>query len=249
MRSTNPMFTSVEKNFSGTTENTATYGGIAIKTLILILLTCTSAIGSMALLFKIENTWVFTALMLTSSIVGIFVVIMGMSNPAKSRICSIIYSLLQGILVGSFTLFFETIIPGVAIAAVIITFSIFFSVLIIYSLRIVRDMQKFAKFTMIIGMSAMFISLGIMLVSLFNDSLINFITDNIWLSIGLSAAFLLYGALMLFLNFFQCESIVKSGYPKEAEWTASFGLIITLIYIYIEALRLAAILMSRSRRN
>ena len=71
------------------------------------------------------------------------------------------------------------------------------------------------------------------------------LTNNTGLVILISVIVLIYGALMLAMDFERVKSIVANGFDKRYEWMAALGLMVTLIWIYIEALRLLAIIASR----
>jgi uncharacterized YccA/Bax inhibitor family protein len=73
------------------------------------------------------------------------------------------------------------------------------------------------------------------------------LTNNTGLVLLISGFVLIYGAFMLAMDFEQVNVIVSNGFDKRYEWMAALGLMVTLIWIYIEVLRLLAILASRSR--
>ena len=77
-----------------------------------------------------------------------------------------------------------------------------------------------------------------------NNILIAALSNNIGLVILINVLVLLYGAFMLAMDFEQVNAIVANGFDKRYEWTAALGLMVTLIWIYIEVIRLLAILAS-----
>lgn len=161
---------------------------------------------------------------------------------------SILYSLAEGLLLGLITAIFETIVPGVAFTAVMGTLVIFFVMLFLYSSRTIRVTNRFRRimFSVMLGLLVFFIIFGIL--SLFGGNMISNIMMNPMVSLGIGAIMIIVGALMLTLDFERAESIVENGADKGYEWMVSIGLMVTIVWIYIEILRFVAILtMSRNR--
>ena len=98
-----------------------------------------------------------------------------------------------------------------------------------------------------VGLTILIISLVYFISSLINptNALIVALENNPALLLLISGLVLLYGACMLILDFEQVKSMVYGGFDKRYEWMASLGLMITIIWIYVEVLRIVAIFANR----
>jgi len=135
-------------------------------------------------------------------------------------------------------------VPGAPYAAIIATTAIFFVMLFLYSSRIIRVTTRFRKIMYAVLFGILFFFIGFGLMSLFVD--MNAIFGNSYgLAIGISVFLIVYGALMLTLDFDRAEAIVSSGADKKYEWMVALGLMVTIVWLYIEILRLIMIVASK----
>lgn len=159
-----------------------------------------------------------------------------------------VYAAAEGVVLGMFTLLAEAYAPGAATAAIVATATIFFVMLFLYSSRIIRVTTRFRKimYSILFGVLFFFIISG--LIQLFTGYSI-MMTDGAfnYISILVTGFMIIYGAFLLTLDFDRAESIVSSGADKRYEWIVSIGLMVTIIWLYIEILRLLIILSSRNR--
>jgi uncharacterized YccA/Bax inhibitor family protein len=156
-----------------------------------------------------------------------------------------IYALLEGLFLGGISAVFEVYHPGIAIQAVGLTFGVLLTMLVIYSSRLIRVTDKLRiGIIAATGGIALFYFVEIIL-SFFH---INFIAVNGSGSIGI--AFSLFvcaiAALNLVLDFDFIEQGVNHGAPKYMEWYGAFGIMVTLVWLYLEILRLLSKLRSRN---
>ncbi len=233
MKANNPIFGAIEQ---GVTDQKATFKGVTNKTLFLLLLTVATAFASMA--FGTPN-YIFLAV---SGVVGTICVIMGRFNPKMAMIAGIIYAICEGLFLGYMSLVFETVFPGIVNISVVATLLIFTTMLFLYKTKIVQATPMLSKVLMTAGLAIMLLFLTSFIFSMFNVAI--FSIDNP-LYIVFAALLIVYGAFMLVLNFDEAKYYVETGVDKTYEWTAALGLIITLIYIYIQVLRFVAIAMAR----
>jgi uncharacterized YccA/Bax inhibitor family protein len=156
---------------------------------------------------------------------------------------SIVYAVAEGLILGFITVFAEAFVPGAAYVAVIATAAIFFVMLFLYSSRIIRVTPRFQKimYATILGILIYFIFSGIL--SIFYPPIVNMMSSG--LGIGITVFLIIYGALMLTLDFDRAETVVSSGADKRYEWMIAMGLMVTIIWLYIEIIRLILILSSR----
>jgi len=156
-----------------------------------------------------------------------------------------IYAVLEGLFIGGFSLIMEQRFPGLVLQAVMLTFGVMFALLAAYQSRIIRPSQTFKSVVVGATFGIVIVYLVSMVLQLFFHTGIPLITDSGPVGITFSLVVVGIAALNLVLDFDFIENGVASGAPKWMEWYASFALIVTLVWLYIEVLRL----LSKMRRN
>ncbi len=222
----------------------STYQGITSKTLILL---ATAIIAAMMTMFNIQQVGSLNISMgavIVLGIVQMIAVMYSYTNLRATKICALIYAVTQGAMLGMITLLGELMYPGIALVAIVSTLVIFFVLLALFATGIIRNNSKLVSIGYTIGISLIVISLVFTLFTLFSTSFSNFVAANPMLMVFLTLGFLVYGAIMLLVDFSQATYYVQNGADKQYEWRIAFGLSITIIYIYIQVLRLLMILMS-----
>ena len=245
----NPMFSNINENVNDnvyTKSNCATYKGITIKTIILLGIAVLSAILSISLAFN-GNMTVLLTLLGFSGFFGFMTIIIGRSVPSASAICGVIYAACEGAFLGFISLIGELLYPGVAFAAVISTVVVFVSMLAVFASGIIRNKSKLYSFTLSLGMSLVILFLAMMIFSFIPA--FNTLFEHVGVVIIVEALVLVYACAMLLTNFAEAQELVKNGCDKRYEWTCSFGLLISVLYIYIEVLRIALIIAQMFDRN
>lgn len=237
MRSSNPVFRSIERSEVFVSSDQATYSGIVMKTAILLLTAVIT--GFLAVNYAGEGLY---TLLIVSMITAFISVIVAVRSVRLAKYFAFTYAISEGVLLGVITLVFEIFYPGVATAAVIGTGSIFTVMLFLYSSRTIRVTSRFKKvmYGALLGILLFFVVSLVM--NLIAPSTI-ILSDSIILLI--SGLFIVFGALMLAMDFDRAEAVVSGGFDKNYEWMVSVGLMVTIIWIYIELLRFLAILSSR----
>jgi uncharacterized YccA/Bax inhibitor family protein len=165
-------------------------------------------------------------------------------NPRSAAISGSIYCLFEGLAIGGITLYAEVKYPGVAFQAVCLTFAVLFALLGLYSFRIIRVSQTFQSIIVsaTIGIALVY---GLnLLLGLFHAPL-GFISGSSPLGILFSLIVVVVAALNLILDFQFIEAGIANRAPKWAEWYAGFSLMVTLIWLYLEILRLLMKLAQR----
>lgn len=245
MRDTsNPVFRSIERSQTYTSAYTATYGGIIGKTLFLLFVAVAAGVLSI-MYIPVETLY---SMLFIAMIVGFISVMVATRSPRLAMPFSILYSLSEGLLLGLITAIFESIVPGVAFTAIMGTLVIFFVMLFLYASRTIRVTSRFRRimFSVMLGLLVFFIIFGIL--SLFGGTIMTNIMMNPQIALGIGAIMIIVGALMLTLDFERAEAIVEGGADKAYEWMVSVGLMVTIVWIYIEILRFVVILtMMRDR--
>ena len=186
----------------------------------------------------------------TLSIVGwvagfIFFFVMLFTGLASNPYAVLTYAALQGLFLGGLTTLFEVAYPGIAIQAFMLTAAVFGGMLVIYRMGIIPVTENF-RIALFSAMSAVFLVYMITLVlSIFGGPEIPYIHGSGPIGIGFSLFVIGLGALCLAADFDFIERGVENGAPKELEWRAVFGLLVTVVWIYLEMLRLLAKIQSR----
>ena len=244
MRSGNPVlpdstFTDVQRADS----RPMTLSGVINRSILLLLLVAGTATGVWT--YCNSNPSAIYPLVMTGAFGG-FVV--GMATSFKrdwAPFTAPVYAVLQGLFIGGFSLIMEQRFPGLVLQAVMLTFGVMFALLAAYQSRIIRPSQTFKSAIVGATFGIMIVYLVSMVLQLFFHTGISMINDSGPIGIIFSLVVVGIAALNLVLDFDFIENGVASGAPKWMEWYAAFGLTVTLVWLYIEVLRLLA----KMRRN
>jgi uncharacterized YccA/Bax inhibitor family protein len=150
------------------------------------------------------------------------------------------YAGVEGVFIGAISLFFESIWPGIVIQAVLGTLGAFAAMLVAYKVKAIRVTPKFTRFLIIATLGyAAFTLLNFLAVMLFG---LPSVYSMGLLGIGISLLGVGLASLNLILDFDYIDRGVQQGLPQQYSWLAAYGLLVTLVWLYIEILRLIAIL-------
>tara|TARA_Y200000002_G_scaffold102978_1_gene83714 strand:+ start:1319 stop:2062 length:744 start_codon:yes stop_codon:yes gene_type:complete len=189
--------------------------------------------------------WNIPQLMVPAGIVGFILAMVTIyRSPAKAASTAPLYALSQGIFLGGITLFFESQYPGIAIQALALTFGILTSLLFCYKSGLIQPTKNF-RLMLGSAIGGIFILYMVNFVMSFFGSTLSFLTSNSPMSIGISIIIVAIASLSLVLDFDFIEEGAEKGMPKYMEWYGAFSLMVTLIWLYLEILRLLAKLRSR----
>ena len=226
------------KSFSITTESQMTLDGTINKTGISLLL----------LIFTATYTWNSPSfgLMALGGIGGFIVGILTHFKRHLSAITVPIYAALEGLLLGGISTMFEQLYPGIVSQAIFITFGILASLLIAYKSGLIKPTENFKLGVAAATGGIAFIYMISWIMSFWGGS-IPLIHSSSTFGIVFSVGVIIIAALNLVLDFDFIEQGVEMGAPKYMEWYGAFGLMVTLIWLYLEILRLLAKL--NSKRN
>jgi uncharacterized YccA/Bax inhibitor family protein len=154
------------------------------------------------------------------------------------------YAVLEGLAMGGISALFERRFPGIAIQAVALTFGVLAVMLVAYKMRLIRATERFRSIVIGATGAIALVYLVAMVLGFFHVN-VPFLYDASPLSIGISLVIVGVAALNLILDFDLIESGAARGAPRYMEWYAAFGLLVTLVWLYMEILRLLA----KSRRE
>jgi uncharacterized YccA/Bax inhibitor family protein len=220
-----------------------TLTGVINRSVLLLVLVAGTATG----VWVYSNTQpsaIYPAVMIGA--LGGFVVAMVTSFKRDwAPLTSPIYAVLEGLFIGGISLVMEQRFPGLVLQAVLLTFGVMFALLAAYQTRIIRPSETFKSVIVAATFGIVIVYLVSMVMQLFFHTEIPLINGSGPLGIAFSLVVVGIAALNLVLDFDFIENGVASGAPKWMEWYAAFALTVTLVWLYIEILRL----LSKLRRN
>ncbi|XMB72748.1 Bax inhibitor-1/YccA family protein [Mycoplasmatota bacterium WC30] len=227
-RSGNPVLKNVA-NQTYISDEAVTYSNVAYKTVFLLALVIGSAFLTLS---YVEN--LSLGILIGAAIVGLISVIVGTRSVRLSPIFASIYAVSEGIVLAVVSVLYASYFDGIVPTALVTTLIVLIIMLVLYSTRVIKVTQRFASIFVIA------------LISVIIMSILSFILPfggNLYYLIVVISAVL--SAFFLLLDFKAIESCVESGADAKYGWVLSLGLLVTLVWIYIEMLRLLAIISRR----
>ncbi|MBD0723804.1 hypothetical protein B6A10_01275 [Flavobacterium sp. L1I52] len=222
-------------------EQEMTLSGTINKTILLFLLLTASAMVIWWLTFNGMNPIIPA---IGGAIIGLILVVISSFKPQYSSYLAPGYALFEGLFIGGISAIFEVQYPGIVIQAVGATFVTFAVCLGLYKYQIVKVTEQFKSIVLAATLAIATYYLISWLFSLFTSFQPVHYGNSLW-SIGISVFVIVIAALNLFLDFDQIEQGVQKRMPKYMEWFGAMGLMITLVWLYVEFLRLLSKLSSR----
>ena len=239
MRSGNPALqaSTFKKHLTSSVERKMTLSGTVNKTGISLLLVIISA----------GYTWGnpgMHIMMIPAAIIGFILALATVFKPTIGHITVPAYAVAQGILLGVISMYFNAMYPGIVVQAVFLTFGTLGALLLAYKSGLIAATENF-KLGIAAATGGIAILYLINFVMGFFGSGIGIISSNNNMGILFSGFVVVIAALNLVLDFDFIEEGAEMGAPKYMEWYGAFGLLVTLIWLYLEILRLLAKLQSR----
>lgn len=237
IRSTNPVLK--ESAFTGQliAGDAMTIQGTVNKTGLLLLFAVVAAAWTWGL-SNSENPAAASPWMLGGAFGGFIVAIVTVFKKNWAPISAPIYAALQGLFLGGISAFFQHAYPGIAIQAISLTFAVMFVMLLAYKAGIVRATRGFKLGVIAATGGIMLVYVANMVMGLFFHRPISVLYSSTPLGIGISVVIVIVAALNLIIDFDMIENAARMGAPKYMEWYGAFGLMITLVWLYLEILRL-----------
>jgi uncharacterized YccA/Bax inhibitor family protein len=224
-------------------EPAMTLSGTATKSLLLLLLVVFSASFTWNA-FASGNTGILMPAMLVGGIGGLIFAMITIFKPTAAPYTAPVYAVLEGLLLGAVSAMYNARFAGLPLQAVLLTFCVFMALLIVYRLGLVRATENFRLGVFAATGGIMLMYLASFVLGFFGVQM-NFLHDSSAISIGISLIVVAVAALNLVLDFDFIERGVEHGAPKYMEWYAAFGLLVTLVWLYLEMLRLLSKLQGR----
>ena len=238
LRSGNPVLSKSTFNSTTNLTETMTINGTVNKTVISLFL----LVGTGYLTFNTMNT----VLLIACGIGGFIVAMITVFRKHWAPITVPIYAILEGGMLGGISFMYNSMYDGIVTNAIFLTLGILLSLLMAYRSGLIKPSENFK-----LGVAAA--TGGIAIVYLINFVMGIFgsgmgvmsINNSSMMSIGFSLVVIVIASLNLVLDFDFIEEGAEKGAPKYMEWYGAFGLLVTLIWLYLEILRLLAKLNSR----
>ncbi|MFH1282166.1 MAG: Bax inhibitor-1/YccA family protein [bacterium] len=239
-RSGNPSLKANVFTTAGTfdSSNAMTIQGTVNKTFLLLGL----AVLGASLVWNNPFQWQWV--IFPAAILALIIAIITIRNKKIANYTAPLYAFIEGILLGVLSSLMEKSFPGIVIQAVSLTFGTLFCLLMLYKSRIIKVTENF-KLGVVSATGAILLLYIVDLVFRFFGTGIPFIHESGTMGIIFSLIVVSIAALNLVLDFDFIEKGAEAGAPRYMEWYAAFGLLVTLIWLYLEILRLLA--KSKSR--
>lgn len=242
-RGQNPVYSRVE--YSADSGLSATYSGVTVKTAFLLVIIASIALyfGS-SLDFETNITgMIITALV--SPIVALVMVILAHRKVELAFIFSIIYAVFEGIFLGFISAIAASYAGSDAVLmALLATFGVLFGMLFLYGTGIIRVSAGFRRF-MFSAIIGLLIASFFMIIMALTGLLDTHAGYSFYITIILFSVVI--SSLYLLVDFDNISNLVESGAGKEYEWSLSLGLVVTIVWLYIELLRLIIVISGRRK--
>lgn len=236
-----------EKSFikaarEGVGQGPMTVQGTVNKIILMGALVLASAVGSWFLFAS--NPSLIMPLAIGGAIAGFVIALILAFKQHLAPTLAPLYAVVEGVFVGATTLIFESMYPGIGLSAVLLTFAILAGMVGLYKAGVIRATPTFKRTILAATAGVAIFYLVAMVLRMFNIEM-PLIYDNGWFGIGFSLFVVGLAAFNLVLDLDMIEQGAEHGAPKYMEWYCAFGMIVTIVWLYIEVLRLLSKLSSR----
>lgn len=229
--------------YSGDKSSLMTIQGTVNKSFLLVVLVVVSASYTWKLMIDGKSSAMMTYMMV-GAIGGFITALVSVFKKTWTPITAPIYAILQGLFLGGISAMLNTKYPGIVIQAVALTFGTMFGLLFAYKSGLIKVTENF-KLGVVAATGGIFIAYFLSFILGLFGVQIGFMHSNGPVGIIISLVIIVVAALNLVLDFDFIEKGAESGAPKYMEWYAAFGLLVTLVWLYLEILRLLSKLNSR----
>jgi uncharacterized YccA/Bax inhibitor family protein len=234
-----------EKSLSAGQEQTMTARGTMNKFGFLFLMVMATAIFSWNSFFGGKDV---TGYMWTGMIGGLIVALVIIFKQTWAPYLAPAYALFEGLFVGSISAIYQNAFgataPSIVMQAILLTFGTVVSMYLLFNFRIIKATERFKSIVFMATAGIAVFYLITMVLHFFGMN-IPFIHEGSLLGIGFSVFVVAIASLNLILDFDMIEKGTEMGAPKYMEWYCAFGLLVTIVWLYIEMLRLLGKLSSR----
>lgn len=247
MKSTNPMFrNNIYEQAYSLTERPMTVSGAVNKLLLLSLIMLASVAGVYYQFSLGRFDFVISAL-IGGTIIGIIAAIVLAFKLDLAKYLAPVCALTQGAVISAMSCVFEALFPGIVIQAVSITFLVVLAMALLFKARIIRATETL-KSTIAIGTLAIGLFYTVSIVLMLFRVNVPYFTATSPINIAINAIIAGFAAFNLIIDFDFIEQGEKRMLPSTFEWYGAFGLLLTILWLYIEILNLLA-RIAASRNN
>jgi uncharacterized YccA/Bax inhibitor family protein len=223
--------------------DTMTIEGAVNKTGLSLLILFTTAIVAWNGLLGLELTMPLTVV---GAILGLVTALVTIFKKEWAPVTTPIYAALEGFVLGGISLAFNTRYPGIAFSAAACTIGTLAAMLLAYRAGLIRATENFTRGLVAATGAICLVYLVSWILSFFHMS-VPLIHESGLVGVGFSLVVVVIAALNLVLDFALIERGAEMGAPKYMEWYGAFALLVTLVWLYLEILRLLAKLQDRRR--
>ena len=246
MRTANPALS--DDTFTGfgrvAREEQMSIQGTANKALLLVLCTFVTAAWTWNIFYRTMNPQAVVPLLGIGAVAGFIVALVTVFKQSWAPVTAPIYALLEGLVIGGVSSVAEAQFPGIVIQAVGLTFGTCLVLLLAYKTGMIRATENF-KLGVVAATGGIALFYFITIILGFFGVRVSFVYQSGPVGIAFSLIVCAIAALNLVLDFDFIEQGAAAGAPRYMEWYAAFGLMVTLIWLYLEILRLLMKLRSR----
>ncbi len=222
-----------------------TLNGTVNKTGLMLLILLASASWTWSKYTGPESAGAIMPMLLVGGIGGFIVALVTIFKKTWSPYTAPLYALLEGFLLGGLSAMMEVRFPGIVMQAVSLTFGTLAALLLAYRSGLIRATENFKLGVVAATGGIALLYIVNMVMGMFGHP-IGFIHNSSAFGIAFSVFVVIVAALNLVLDFDFIEQGVEEGAPKYMEWYGAFGLMVTLVWLYLEILRLLSKLQSRN---
>ena len=244
MRTGNPTLNSKTFRVEYAGSTAMTISGTVNKTAILLLLLSMTFIWAWKKVMTFGDMQAMVPWVIGALIVSVIFMLVTIFKKTAAPITAPCYALAEGVLLGAISAVMELQYPGIVFQAILLTFGTLFALLGAYKSGLIKATENFKLGVVAATGGIALVYLASFVMSFFGGGF-GFIHSNGAFGIGFSVFVIIIAALNLVLDFDFIEEGAERGAPKYMEWYAAFGLLVTLVWLYIEILRLLAKLRSR----
>ncbi len=236
------LYSTASRDYAGT--EVMTINGTINKTLLMLLLVVLGASYTWKISMDSINPSAAMPWMIGGAIGGLIAALVVVFKPKSAPIAGPIYAILEGLFLGGISAFFAQRFPGIVVQAVALTLGVMMVMLFVYRSGIIKVNQKFIGGVVAATGAVMLFYITTMIMRMFGADT-SFMSGSGTMSIVISGVIVAIAALNLILDFHFIAEGAKAGAPKYMEWYGAFSLMVTLVWLYLELLKLLAKLSSR----
>ena len=209
-----------------------TIDDVVVRTVALLALT--GVVGALAWVTVPEELtlplWIGAAMV--GLVLGLVISFRGVTNPLLIGA----YAVVEGVFLGLVSRYYETFFDGIVLQAVLGTFGVFFLMALLYRMKVIRATPRFVRGVIGAMLGVFALMMMNLVLGLFGVN--THLRDGGPIAIGFSLVVIVVAALTFILDFHQVEEGVRYGLPRKYAWACAFGILVGLIWLYLEMLRL-----------